>query len=202
MKIEKICVKNGGYVHCRSGFYTVHDSLNYEKKFEFTVGVNKLIGEIDSHIWAVSYYLSMFKYRPKDFVLYKQLEVVVNDTTLPLNELLKYTCYMDKLYPLFSTKKSVRKLITQGIKKNKLNCTPEEIKDLFSLDDQRFERPVKYVGNERLLAMTAIGYVHGKQVFCFPWLSQARYNGFHGYMTESLKMLESLGKIAIVPVGE
>ena len=70
------------------------------------------------------------------------------------------------------------------------------------VDDQRFERPVKYVGDKRLLAMNAIGYVYGKQVFCFPWLSQVRFDGFHGNMTESLKLLESLGKIAIVPVGK
>ena len=105
MEIKYICVKNDGYVDCRSEFYSASDTLDSENEYEFTIGINKLFGEIDSHIWAISYYLSMYKYRPKDFVLYKPLEVVVNDITLPLNEVLTYTCYMDKIYPLFSTKK-------------------------------------------------------------------------------------------------
>lgn len=78
-----------------------------------------------------------------------------------------------KVFTLFSTGKSVRKLIMQGIKKNKLDCTPDDIKALFELDDQRFERPVKCVGNERFRAMAAIGYAYGKQVYCFPWLSKS-----------------------------
>lgn len=74
----------------------------------------------------------------------KKSEIIVNGTEMSIDELSEYTCYMDEsFYPLFSTGKSVRKLIMQGIKKNKLDCTPDDIKALFELDDQRFERPVK-----------------------------------------------------------
>ena len=203
MKIHDIRVKNDGHIYCKSGFYTAQDSLSFDIEYTFKTGINNLIGEIDSSVWAASYYLSMYKYRKKDFILFKKTEIIVNGAELSLDELSEYTCYMDEsFYPLFSTGKSVRKLIMQGIKKNKLDCTPEDIKSIFELDDQRFERPVKYVGNERFRAMAAIGYAYGKQVYCFPWLSKCRFDAYHGNMIWLLDILEKLEMIAIVPVGE
>ncbi len=203
MKIESLSFRARGYVDCKSGFYTAQDNLSSDVEYTFKTGINKLIGEIDSNVWAASYYLSMYKYRKKDFIIFENNGVFVNDSQLSLDELSEYTCYLnDKFYPLFSTGKSVRKLIMQGIKKNKLDCTPDDIKALFELDDQRFERPVKCVGNERFRAMAAIGYAYGKQVYCFPWLSKKRFDYYHGNMTWLLDILEKLEMIAIVPVGE
>lgn len=203
MKIESLNFRAEGYVDCKSGFYTAQDNLSFDVEYTFKTGINKLIGEIDSNVWATSYYLSMYKFRKKDFIIFENDGIIVNDSKLSLDELSEYTCYMDEgFYPLFSTGKSVRKLIMHGIKKNKLDCAPDDIKSIFELDDQRFERPVKCVGNERFRAMAAIGYAHGKQVYCFPWLSKKRFDYYHGNITYLLDMLEELGMIAIVPIGE
>lgn len=203
MKIENINIKGEAYVHCRAMFYIAQDGLSIDRNYTFETGINKLIGEIDSDLWGISYYLSMYKYRKKDFIIFEKTEIIVNGTEMSIDELSEYTCYMDEsFYPLFSTGKSVRKLIMQGIKKNKMDCTPDDIKALFELDDQRFERPVKCVGNERFRAMAAIGYAYGKQVYCFPWLSKKRFDYYHGNMIWLLDILEKLEMIAIVPVGE
>ena len=203
MKIESIDIRGRGYVDCKSGFYTSQDLIYEQTKYSFTTGINWLIGEIDSGCWAVSYLLSMYKWRPKDFILFEKPEVTVNDTAMSLDEISKYTCYMEeKIYPMFSTKRPIEKLVMHGIKKNKLDYSPEEIRDLFHMDSERFTRPLTGVGHEIFRAMAAIGYVHNKQVFCFPWLSKRRYDGYHLHMPDLMSILESLKMIVIVPRGQ
>lgn len=201
MKIEYIQVMNQGSIECKSIFYKAFDYLSFDATYTFSCGINQLNGEIDSGIWGTSYLLSMYQYRPKDFVIWEKPEVTVNKTVLTLEKLSKYTCYMDQLYPLFSSQASVRHLVKRGIKRHQLSYTSEEIRDLFHMDAERFERPIKAVGHEMFRAMAAIGYVHGKQVFCFPWLSQRIFQAYHGHMTDLLDILDRLDKIVILPLG-
>lgn len=202
MKIEQIKVLNDGYVHCQSCFYSSQDLLSADLNYCFNTGINRVSGEIDSGVWAVSYLLSMYSCRPKDFVLFEKPEAIVNDAVMSLEDLSEYVCYMDKLYPLFSTRKSIRKLVMKGIHVNKLNCSPDDIRRLFFINSDRFERPLFSVGNEIFKAMAAIGYCYKKQVFCFPWLSQRRFEYYHGNMTGLLDILASLNKIVILPIGK
>lgn len=200
MKISNISIKSEGYVYCKSNFYSSQDILN-NTSFNFGVGINKLIGEIDSGIWAISYLLSMYKHRPEDFVLFKQPKVTVNSQVISLNELSEISCYMDKLDPLFSTDNSVKELIMQGLEHSKLNFSHEEIKNLFHINSERFERPLTGVGNEIFKAMAAIGFSYEKEIFCFPWLSNKRFESYHKNLTTLLKILENLKKTVVIPVG-
>ena len=202
MIINNIKIQSDGYVYCKSGFYSALDIISRHYTYSFNNGINELRGEIDSQIWSVSYLLSMYKYRPKDFILFDTPRVAVNDEPMSLEQLSEYTCYVeDGIYPLFSTKDSVRKLVAKGLKKNKSDYSPDDIRDLFELDSERFERPPKAVGNERIRAMAAIGYCHNKEVFCFPWLSDKRFKNFHNHFPWLLDKLTELKKVAIVPIG-
>lgn len=203
MKLRKIEFKNEGYVHCKSRFYSSEDLLNYKENYLFCTGINKLYGEIDSGIWAVSYVLSMYKScKVKKVILFKPVNVIANDEVFELKDIMKYSCYMDTSYPLFSRKKTVKKMIKQGLKKYGMSETPEEIRDLFKIDSERFERPLSGVGNEIFRAMAAIGYCNKKQIYCFPWLSKMRYENYHGNITNLLDILNSLEMIVIVPIGK
>lgn len=202
MKIEEIKVKNTGYVHCYSNFYTSKDNLEEGLEYHFSVGVNKMNGEIDSGVWAISYLLSMYKYRPNDFILFEDSNVSINDDkVMSLDCLSQYSCYMDRYYPLFTSKKPVNKLIEKGIHDNKLDYLPGEIKELFMITTERYNQPLNAVGNEIFKAMAAIAYCNGKEVFCFPWLSESRFNYYHSNMTFVLDTLGSLKKIVILPVS-
>lgn len=200
MIIKKIQLNCEGYIHCHSRFYSSFNVIPDNQLFTFHNGTNKFIGEIDSEGWSVSYLLSMYDNRPKDFVL-DEPNVLVNDCQVPLKELSRYTCYMDKSYPLFSSRLSVRKLITNGLKKSKSTLSVENIKELFQLDDQRFERPISQTGNESIRAMAAVGVSYGKQVFCFPWLSKNRFEYYHNNIIYAIETLERLEKTIILPVG-
>ena len=202
MIIKKIEVSTSGFVNCRSRFYTALDILSDKNKYTFSQGINWLYGDIDSGGWAVSYYLSMLETRPKDFHVQGTSSIFVNDELVPTKDVLCHSCYMDEtVYPLFSQKQSVRKLVTKAIKANGLNCSADDIKDMFCLDAQRFERPIAYVGNERFRAMAAVAHCNNKQVYCFPWLSKMRFDSYCANISTLLEMLASLKKIVIVPVG-
>lgn len=201
MKISNIIIKSEGYVYCKSNFYSVQDSLSNDSCYAFSPGINKLIGEIDSGNWAISYLLSMYKHRPEDFLLFGQPKIAVNNNWISLNELSKFSCYIDKVDPLFSTENSVKEHIMQGLDHSKLKCSYDDIKNLFCIDSERFERPLKGVGNEIFKVMAAIGFSYDKEIFCFPWLSNRRFESYHENLTTLLQILEKLEKTVILPVG-
>ena len=201
MNIDNIKVTNDGFVYCKSNFYSALDILSSYSTYDFHKGINTMKGEIDSGIWAVSYLLSMYRYKPNDFHLFQPPDVTVNGVIKPLNELSRYICYMDKIFPLYATKKSVRSLVAKGIKENKLENSADDIKDLFHIDAERYERPIVGVGNEIFRVMAAIGYVNRIQIFCFPWFSQKRFDGYHGHILDLLNILEELQKIVILAIG-
>ena len=202
MKINKITVRNDGYIHCKSNFYSAHDCLNNSQNYIFNKGINKMYGEIDSGIWAMSYLLSMYNRNSKDFILFNNPEVCVNDKRMFIEDFLEYSCYMDTSYDLFSKSKSVRKLIEKGIRRSNLDYSPDDIRDLFCIKHVCFDNSLNASGNEIFKCMAAIAYSYGKQVFCFPWLSYMRYEGFHDNIKWLIKMLENLDRIVILPLGK
>ena len=204
MKIKNIKIKNDAYLHCKSVFYSAQNSINEFTNYEFNIGINKLSGDIDCGNWGISYLISMYTYFSslEKNLLFLPPNAFVNNEIMSLQELSTYSCYMDNTYPLFSSKKTVRKLVTQGIKKNRIPEIPDTIRDIFHINPERFEKPIKGAGNERFKVMAAIGFSHQKQIFCFPWLSKQRFEYYHGNMTDVLNVLESMGKIVILPIGE
>lgn len=199
MEIQNITINNHGHITCKSVFYSSSDILN-DANYTFNIGINKLVGSIDSGNWALSYLLSMYNSNSKDFILFKDPMALVNNNPIPLDELTKISCYMDKTYPMFSKKATVKKLIEKALKQNKINFSLTEIKNMFCLSDERFERPIKGVGNEIFNAMAAIAFAHNKQIFCFPWFSKKRFDGYHEHLKNLLKILEGLEKIVILPL--
>lgn len=205
MKIESIEVVNDGYINCKSSFYTTCDMINELVTYHFINGLNTLVGDIDSGVWGISYLLSMYKYDKNNENkkrIFLPLTITVNHHMVNLEQFWTYSCYMDRIYPLFASKKTVEHQVLKGIKKNGFKETDDEIRELFHIDKDRFIRPLSCVGNELFRCMAAIGYVNMKEVFCFPWLSRIRYNGFHKHMDDLFDILCSLNKILIVPLGK
>ncbi len=199
MRVNNIVLKGSGYVRCHSCFYTSEDGIDDINVYELSSGTNEMIGEIDSGIWATSYLLSMYTIRPKDFILFENTILTVNDRETNLKDFSKYTCYLDEMYPLFSTGTTVEKKIACGVKKSKSEKTTKEICEMFELTPERLNRPLRAVGNERYRAMAAIGYAYGKEVFCMPWFSNGRIKYFHMHFKTIQKVLEKERKVFIFP---
>ena len=190
MPINKISVVADGWIQCRCNFYTAINFFERYKKFTFEQGINVMKGGIDSDIWAVSYLLSMYNKKGENIILTEQSQVKVDDKNISLDELMKYSCYMDPCYPLFNTKKNVGKLLEQSA----------DAKKIFQLSENRCDRAVNQVGNEYFRTMAAIGYAHGKDIFCFPWMSKKRMDYYQKNITYAIDMLAELKKIVILPL--
>lgn len=201
MKIDTIKIRSSGCVYCKSEFYSAQDSISENKEYIFFPGINKLAGDIDSGSWAISYLISMYNCRSKDFILFDKTKVELNGEAVDVSELSDAACYMDKSYPLFSSKKAVRQLVLQGIKRSHIELSADEVMSIFHISEDRFDRPLKGVGNEIFKAMAAIAYCNQKEILCFPWMSYRRYDGYHYNLSGVLEILESLNKIVILPIG-
>lgn len=201
--IKNITICADAHVDCRSSFYASSSSLNgfgLGDAVTLLPGLNCFVGEIDSSGWALSYLLSMYSKRSKNITLY-DVKSTINDKNVTLDQLTNLSCYIDTSYPLFSHQTSVRKMITNGLRKSGLAYSTKDIKSIFQLDDQRFERAIHANGNERYRAMPAIAFCHRKEIYCFPWMSKNRFDYFKYQIMYSVKLLSELGKIIILPVG-
>ena len=199
--MKNITVRAEGSVLCRSCFYTAWDGVLGDAPYIFSAGANKLIGEIDSGIWAASYLLSMYKHQPKDFILHGRPEIELNGRFVSLETMSDICCYMDRLYPMFSGKSLVKTMVSRELKKSKSALTPEEVAEMFQIDSERFGRPIAGMGNEKFKAMAAVGFCAGKEIFCFPWMSKKRFDGYHRHLSWLVEKLPDLGKIVVLPIG-
>ena len=202
IKTIEFCGKDG--ILCKSKFYSCSDHLNRQEKFIFNRGVNLLIGEIDDGNFAVSYLLSMYNKCVRKRSFNYPLVLTIDGQQTDLEKFTKRCCYLDEgEYPLLKSKrKTVRQLIKKGLKKSKIDKTPDEVIELFRLTPERIDRPICSVGNERFRAMAAVGYSYGKEVFCFPWLSKRMFDYYTNNILWLLDIFEELKVIAIVPVGK
>ena len=198
--IDKYQVYCQGHVYCRSSFYQAHDHFK-QGAYVIQTGKNVLKGDIDSGNWALSYLLSMYNQNKKDFLLPERPQII-NKNSIPMEEILSKSCYMDEQNALFSTKRPIRNIIERGIQKNNLPYTANELRDLFGICNERFERPMNGIGNDRFKAMSAIGLANNKEWFCFPWLSSEKVEYYQLQLSYPIKVLEQLEKIIIFPCGQ
>ena len=200
MDINEIKIKNEGYIDCESSFYKVCDVLQGQE-FTFAKGINILESDIDSGIFAISYLISMYD-KINHKMLFQPQEAIVDGNVMQLSALTKQACYMDRLYRLFASRRPVSELVAKGLRQSKVAYSTREIRNMFEIEKIRFDLPIDATGNERFKIMAAIGFCYGKQIFCFPWMSRMRFECFEAHTRKGLDVLESMGKIVVLPIGK
>lgn len=70
----------------------------------------------------------------------------------------------------FSKKKHIGTLLEKLVKKSSRVDSVDELREKFMLPEESLLRNVYQVRNELWGASVAMGYAHGKRVFCFPWM--------------------------------
>ena len=193
-----ISFNNSAWIYCKSRYYTCYDAIDESRFFTFETGLNSLIGEIDSGIFAISYILSMGGVSKRAFFATSPV-VTVDGKEMGLSEFSALSCYVDESYPLFSKRRTVRQMINEGLRRSKLTLTADNIIELFKLSGDRVDRRLNEGGNERFRAMVAICFANNRKVFCFPWMSESKVNDLKGHILPIIDVLSKHRAVIILP---
>ena len=134
-------------------------------------------------------------------------KVLLNKKEVTADELAKYACFIcESVYSPLEVQPHLltpRECIERALSISFQPYSIDQIKSLFCLTDDRFERPVMYASGEIWLISMAINFALGKQIFCYPWLNAMDIARFeiacqHGI----IRFLRDSGKIVLVPSSQ
>ena len=114
------------------------------------------------------------------------------------------TCYLDIWKENWKDellRQPVCSIVQKHITKNKLQMDREDVRKIFGIDPYRFKQKITCVGNEIFQCKAAIGFVQGKEIYGFPWLSSKMMEYYSGHAPKLCQILKSLGKIVLLPTS-
>lgn len=166
-------------------------------EYEFEPGVYLIKGECATGGWALSTILSG---RDRNF----EGQIFFGNTEATYKKIRHYSCYvgddsgMKKRFGLVPM--TVQEQIEYGISKGlSFSDDMEQIKKMFGLSGEHFNRYIKYISGERWRASMAIGYSLGKKIYCFPWINSEFLISHEENLKLCFESLKSIGAIIIVP---
>ena len=172
-------------------------SFNYR----FISGVYILSGNIDDGGFALSYLLGG-TYTKKQLVVYDEGNILVDNYPVSISEFKNIGCYLgdhqNKKYKYFS----VKKLIEFALKKSKLPYNTDDIRKLFHIDKDRFERTLNKVGITIWQCIAAIGFAEGKKLYTFPWFSPEKQTFFGEMFKIIIPVLKENNCIVMIPATD
>lgn len=134
-------------------------------------------------------------------------KIFLNEAEIAADELKKYACFIsENIYSdlgLNSELSTPRECIERALSISLLPYSVDQIKSMFCLSDERFERPLEYVSGEIWFISIAINFALGKQIFCYPWLNARDIVRFEiAYRHGIIKLIKDAGKIILVPSSQ
>lgn len=168
----------------------------YRFTYCFNSGVYILSGEIDEGGFALSYLLGG-AYTKKQ--LLSEETIIVNNEPIALSKIKNIACYLGERENKQKQYCSIKKQIKNALKRSKLSYDAEDIRTMFRIDSDRFNRPLNKVGVLIWQSIAAISFAEGKKIFTFPWFSSEMLN-FHFQVFEVvLPILKANDCIVIIP---
>ena len=133
-------------------------------------------------------------------------KMFLNNREIHPSRLLEFTCFVyEDCYKQLYVKgePTIRNCIESALELSGLPYTVEQIKEMFSLTDERFDRHMDFISGEKWLASAAIGFAAGKKIFVYPWLNELYVGRFE--IAVELGIVETIkksGGIVIVPSSQ
>ena len=128
-------------------------------------------------------------------------DIFLNDKKISDNELLKYSCFVgENTFDEINSKDdllSAKACIEKALEISKLPYSVQEIKNLFGLSDERFERDLNYVSGEIWRISIAVGFALNREIFCYPWLNTHDVSAYLDI--SNIEELRKHNKIIIIP---
>lgn len=132
-------------------------------------------------------------------------EIQMNERALSQQTLQSYSCFLGEiLQPEVNTAdepSTARECITRALLKSQLPYSTEDIKKIFQLSDERFDRALSQVSGEIWDISLAIGYALNRKIFCFPWMNQWEFSRNILNRRSSLEYLKQQGKFVFLPMS-
>lgn len=193
MKLEDV---SGGFDCVLMNYGCMRDTIGHFN-YEFKSGIYLLEGECATGGWALTTVITG-KYKEPEGRIW------INDKKIDWKQIAQYSCYVGEeagLRKNFGLKSmSVQEQIEYGINQGfSFNSDINEIKKLFGLSEERFNRTMKCVSGERWRISMAIGYAMGKTVYCFPWLNNKYLQKLEECLRLCFASLLDIGAIIIIP---
>lgn len=127
--------------------------------------------------------------------------VAVDRQTVNCNELRRYTCFVgERMINDIDPEQiglSASKCIKRALEISKLPFTVDQIKEMFELSDERFDRDLNMVSGEIYRISIAIGFAFNKDIFCYPWMNT---HDLSRYVDKKcIEVLRKYKKIVLIP---
>ncbi|MFC0211109.1 hypothetical protein ACFFK0_01385 [Paenibacillus chartarius] len=178
--------------------------LDHVNNFSYTFSggkIYKLVGEFGDGGASISYLITGN--------ISDVSGIAFNNRTVDIRDLKRICSLLDdnisKNINIFMRNTPVIKLLQDEIKKkNSPVSDVNKILEIFGLSNERVQRPISKMGEERYRASLAIDYVQGKLIFCFPWYNSTFLRGYvlNEKLISVLKFLREQGFIIIIPCSE
>lgn len=134
-------------------------------------------------------------------------KVLLNGQKVKSQQLSQYAAFVaERVIPEVNSTgalRSARECIGDALRLSGQAFTPEEIKSLFGLSDERFDRPLAQTSGEIWPISIAIQFALGKDIFCFPWMNMHDISRFRGLWDMGIiQYLRESQKIVLVPTSQ
>lgn len=134
-------------------------------------------------------------------------KILLNNNLIFANQLTPYSCFVtEKIIPNINSSNLLltpQECIAKALKISKQDFQIEEIRDIFCLSKNRFERSLDFSSGEIWHISMAINFALGKDIFCYPWLNLIDIGRFKiAVELNIIDFLKQTGKIIFVPSSQ
>lgn len=133
-------------------------------------------------------------------------KIMLNDVEVDTRTLRNFSGFIaESIFPGVNTADDLctaHVCIQKALKISGSHYSTDEIKSIFHLTDNRFDRPLNQVSGEIWFISAAVLFSLDKDIFCFPWLNMRDYFRFES-MNEFgiIDFLKKRKKLVLVPTS-
>lgn len=201
--INKLRLKNfSGLCSCQFNTYqSIESSIQVNYDF-FPGNVYGIVGDFGMGAWALSECIAGNKNS-----MWLHGGIYLDDNIVSKRELAELSTVITQCYykgiNSHIMPQTAEICIEKSLRISQLPFRAKDIKSIFNISDERYQRNIKYVSGEIWNISAAIGFCLKKSIFCFPWLNDMFFAFYESmYQHGIIDFLKRHDKIILVPTGK
>ena len=181
------------YFQCFDSFVPINYSFEKSKKY-------CIISDFHNGSWGLASCIG-------GNCAYSTGTVYVNSKITKVEDLKHYSCFVaaNELNGInhLIERVPVKIILNHYLKESGLRLRLKDIQDVFHLSNNNLEKPFIEQDKSIWMSSLAMGYVQGKDIFCFPWLNENEID--HFLLAHDIGVIDFLkdnNKIVVVPSNQ